>query len=232
MTRLIDYYVQIIAYVVYLVNTREFFQTSFEQVQADINRLIKESEARLKDSKTIKEDYDLACFALFAWVDETLMSSAWEGKGQWQKEQLQRKYFQTADAGELFFEKLNNLGPDQKDVREVFYICLALGFSGQYCNAGDEFLLEQLRISNLKLLTGSSAGVPLLKEKILFPEAYQQEVSETASAQKPALPTAASRFSLFFLIAAVAPAGLYLVLFIIYRFVLHNIGNTLISAVP
>ncbi len=232
MTRLIDYYVEIITYVVCLVNAKESSQTSFEQVQADINRLISASEARLKDSQTIKEDYDLARFALFAWVDEILMGSAWEGKGQWQKEQLQRKYFQTADAGELFFEKLNNLGPDQKDVREVFYICLALGFSGQYCNPGDEFLLEQLRISNLKLLTGSSAGVALLKEKILFPEAYQQEVSETAFEQKSALPTGVFRFSLLSLIAIVAPAGLYLVLFIIYRFVLHNIGNTLISAVP
>ena len=93
----------------------------------------------------------------------------------------------TSDAGELFFERLNAIGPHQRDVREVYYLCLSLGFTGQYCNPGDDFMLEQLRLSNLKLLTGSSMGVPSLDKESLFPDAYP-----TGENQDVALPPAAS----------------------------------------
>ena len=46
-----------------------------------------------------------------------------------------------------------------------------MGFMGRYCNQGDEFLLEQLKSSNLKLLVGSSVGIPSLERAELFPEA-------------------------------------------------------------
>ena len=62
----------------------------------------------------------------------------------------------------IFFKKLNSIGPHQRDVREVYYICLAMGFAGQYCNEGDDYLLEQLKTSNLKVLSGGSMGVPTL----------------------------------------------------------------------
>ena len=168
----------------------------------------------------------MARFAVFAWIDEIIMNSSWDGRGHWQREQLQRLYYQTADAGEIFFERLNTIGPHQRDVREVYYLCLALGFLGQYCNDGDEYLLEQLKTSNLKLLMGSSIGMPSLDKRELFPDAYP-----AASVEASAFKTR-RRFSAFTLMCLGAPVALYSILFLIYHFVLNNIGQTFISTVP
>jgi type VI secretion system protein ImpK len=224
--RLVDCFMNLFAYVTYLGKSRTENQSSYDQVRADIRRLITQSESCLEDETVSREDYDMARFAVFAWIDETIMKSSWDGKNHWQREQLQRLYYQTADAGEIFFERLNTLGPHQRDVREVYYLCLALGFLGQYCNEGDEYLLEQLKTSNLKLLMGSSISIPSLDKRELFPEAYQAESVEASPLKSR------RRFSPFTLICLCSPLVVYGILFLIYRFVLSNIGQTFISTVP
>jgi type VI secretion system protein ImpK len=224
--RLSDCFIEIIAYTAFVVRQDGSVSLPYEQVRSNLQRLITQSEGCLEKGGFNHEDYNLARFAVFAWVDEVVLSSQWEGRQQWLREQLQRIYYQTADAGELFFERLNTIGPHQRDVREVYYLCLALGFTGQYCNAGDDFLLEQLRTSNLKLLTGSSAGLPSLDKEELFPDAYP-----TATADAPDLPRP-KRFSTFTIVGAVAPLALYGVLFTIYWFILRNIGQNLLGTVP
>ena len=223
--RLSDCFTDIISYTILLQKKQGLENIPFDQASAGMERLNRESEVFFEKSDDTREDYDLARFAVFAWVDETIMSGSWEGKIQWQGEQLQRKYFQTSDAGELFFSKLNTIGPHQNHVREVYYICLALGFTGQYCNPGDDMLLDQLKTSNLKLLTGSSVDLPSMDRIKLFPDSYvtDHEPSETAG-QK--------RFSILTLAAFLVPVGLYGVLFLIYKFVLNNVGETLISRIP
>ena len=224
--RMSDCFMEIISYAALVARSSAPGQLPFEQVRTTMQRLIAQSEHRLERHQISQEDYQAARFAVFAWVDETFMVSQWEGRGQWQHEQLQRQYYQTADAGELFFERLNNLGPHQRDVREVYYLCLALGFTGQYCKPGDDFMLDQLRISNLKLLTGSSTGVPSIENQELFPEAYPVE-----GVDAPQLPRR-RRLSAFTLACAVGPVVLYGVLYVIYLFILGNIGEKLIGTVP
>ncbi|BBO81521.1 type VI secretion system protein ImpK [Desulfosarcina ovata subsp. sediminis] len=224
--RLSDCFVELIAYTA-LVIRPDGGKVPFDQVDADIRRLITESEGCCQNSGFPSADYDLARFAVFAWIDETVLSSQWEGKGRWLGEQLQRRYYNTSDAGKLFFERLNTIGPHQQDVREVYYLCLAMGFIGQYCNEGDDYLLEQLKISNLKVLTGSSMGLPDLKQTTLFPDAYAP-----ANAQLPAKGPRKRRFSAFTLLCAGTPVLFFGLLFLIYRFILGNIGQSLINAGP
>jgi len=217
--RLTDCFIEVIAYVAYFINTVTLKQTPFDQVKADIHRLLSESERHLQDGARSQEDFDSARFAICAWVDETILSSSWDSKGQWQGEQLQRLYYQTTDAGEKFFDRLNTLGPHQGDVREVYYLCLAMGFMGRYCHEGDAYLLDQLKTSNLKLLMGSSMGLPSLDRTDLFPEAYPPESDEAS------LPQKRFAFSSLTLICISGPVILYWVLFLIYRFVLNSIGK-------
>jgi len=224
--RLTDCFVELVAYVAYFLKTVAKKQPPFEQVKADIQRLVSESEDCFKSGAFSQEDYDLARFAICAWVDEAVLSSTWNEKGRWQGEQLQRLYYQTADAGEIFFDRLNALGPHQRDVREVYYLCLAMGFMGRYCHEGDEYLLEQLKTSNLKLLTGSSVGLPSLERTELFPEAYPAGSREVAPGKRKI------QFSTFHLLCLFAPVVLFGVLFVIYRFVLSNIGENFLSTVP
>jgi type VI secretion system protein ImpK len=224
--RLTDCFIELIAYITYFLKTTADRQPPYQQVKADIERLISESDTCLKNGGFPSEDCDLARFAVFAWIDEAILSSSWNQRLRWQGERLQRLYFQTADAGELFFERLNTIGPHQRDVREVYYLCLAMGFMGRYCSEGDEYLLEQLKMSNLKLLLGSSVGPPRLEKSELFLEAYAGESSPVAPRK------ARMRLPAFALFCLGFPVVLYLGLFLIYRFILGNMGEHLLGSLP
>jgi type VI secretion system protein ImpK len=216
---LTDCFMNIFAYVAYFTKTVGVKQPAFEQIKADILRLMSDVQNRMAQGSFAPDDFDLARFAVVAWVDESIMNSGWNHRDKWQKELLQRQYYQTTDAGEIFFDRLNTIGPHQRDVREVYYLCLALGFKGRYCHAGDEFLLDQLKTSNLKLLTGSSMGIPSLSNTELVPEAYP--VTEAAVTSRPR----ADWFSKFTLACLGFPVLLFVGLFLIYTFILRNLGN-------
>jgi type VI secretion system protein ImpK len=115
------------------------------------------------------------------------------------------------------------LGPHQRDVREIYYLCLALRFTGRFIHAGDEHLLEQLKISNLKLITGSAMDLPSLETEELFPEALPVAEGLPGSAGSK------SAFNLYTLGGIAFPVLLFVVLFIIYRFVLDNVGDNFIG---
>ena len=221
--RLIDCFINIIAYVAYLVKSGTAKQPSYDQVNADIQRLITQSQRYLENGTVSREDYDLARFAVIAWVDETILNSSWNEKDKWQREQLQRVYYQTTDAGEIFFDRLNSIGPHQRDVREVYYLCLAMGFKGRYVHEGDDYLLDQLKTSNLKVLTGSSVDIPSLEQGDLFPDAYP--LASITGSQTKTL----RRFSLFNLLCLSFPVVLFLGLYLIYTFILGNVGDNLLK---
>ena len=223
--RLTDYFIKLIVYVAYFLKTVATKHPPFDQVKADIQRLISESEEWLKKGAFSREDYDVARFAIFAWVDEAILSSSWKEKDRWQGEQLQRIYYHTADAGEIFYERLNAIGPHQREVRETYYLCLAMGFVGRYCHEGDDYHLEQLKTSNLKLLMGSSVGLPSIEKGELFPEAYPVESGEIAPQ------SAQIRFSAFALFCVGFPVVFYWILFLIYRFILDRYGEVIIGTV-
>jgi type VI secretion system protein ImpK len=224
--RLSDCFADLIAYISYFLRSVARRQPPYDRVKADIQRLLSQSDAALKRGLVNEEDYRQAHFAICAWVDEAILNSPWTEKNKWMREQLQRLHYQTTDAGEEFFERLNRLGPQQMGVREVYYLCLAMGFTGRYCNPGDEFLLEQLKTSNLKLLSGSSVGLPSLERGELFPEGYPADSPRAAPQHK------GSTFSLFSLACLAGPVVLFLVLFVIYRFALSGIADNILSRIP
>lgn len=223
---LTDCFIELITYIVYFQKTVTGKQPPYEQVKADVVRLLTQSETCLKAGHFSQEDYDQARFMICAWVDEVILSSPWNHKDQWQREQLQRIYYNTTDAGEEVFERLNGLGLHQRDVREVYYICLALGFMGRYCKKGDEYLLEQLRASNLKILTGSSVGVPALERTELFPEGRPSEFVEKGPKRRR------FRFTAPVIIGLAGPVVLFALLLIIYHFILDGIGENFFRTMP
>jgi type VI secretion system protein ImpK len=83
-------------------------------------------------------------YALAAFLDELVLSSAWPGRTSWMGDPLQLKYFGEHLAGEGFFKRLNDLRQNAVkniDVLEVYYLCLQLGFEGIYRMRGLEQLL-------------------------------------------------------------------------------------------
>ena len=96
-----------------------------------------------------------------------------------------------------------------------------MGFKGRYIHEGDDFLLDQLKTSNLKVLTGTSLGIPSLEKGDFFPEAYPRETEATGTQKS------GRRFSTFTLIGFGIPLVLFAGLFVIYTFILSHIGESL-----
>lgn len=220
-----DCFMKIFAYVSYLIATPEAGKPGYEQVKVDVLRLIAESETLFAHGGFLRDDYDSARFAVCAWVDEALLNSPWAERNRWLEDQLQRRYYHTTDAGEEFFCRLNALGLHQREVREVFYLCLAIGFTGRYCHPGDEYQLEQVKTSNLKLLLGSSVGLPSLERTDLFPEAHPSGSPEGTKQRIGR----GNRITLCICLAT--PVLLFCLLFLIYRFTLGGVGDNFLRTV-
>ncbi len=77
----------------------------------------------------------VAKFALAAFVDETVLSSNFNLKEEWEKNPLQLEYFGESLAGNKFFEKLAAMIKQVEvtaDAVEIYYVCMLLGFKGRY----------------------------------------------------------------------------------------------------
>jgi type VI secretion system protein ImpK len=223
---LTDCFIDLMAYVVYFQRTVASKQQPYEQVKSDIVRLLSQSEGCLKKGSLSREDYDQARFMICAWADEAILNSSWNHKNKWQTEQLQRVYYNVTDAGKTVFDRLNTVQLHQRDVREVYYLCLALGFMGRYCQQGDDILLEQLRTSNLKLLLGGSVGLPSLERLDLFPEAQPVESADVGPQKQQ------WRFSWMTIAGVASPVLLFMLLFLIYRFSLYGMGDSILRTIP
>ncbi|GAM09417.1 hypothetical protein OR1_01695 [Geobacter sp. OR-1] len=223
--RLTDCFIQLIVYICCFRKNAERSQPSYDQVRTDVMRLLADSSAIMKQGGFSPDDYDLARFMVCAWVDEVILSSNWSQKNLWQREQLQRVHYNTVAAGEEAFDKLNSLGFHQTLVREVYYLCLALGFKGRFIHPGDEYLLEQLKVSNLKLLMGSAAGSLSLERVELFPDGYPSGAVELPAAKRK------FSFSVPVVISLAAPVALLAILYVIYRFALSGIADNFLRTV-
>ena len=223
--RLLDCFIDIFAYITRLEKTVQAEQPPFDQVKGALDRLLAKSEALASEGNLEREAFDQARFAVCAWVDERLAGSAWQHKQLWLRDQLQRTLFNTTEAGEEFFARLAGLGLQQREVREVYYICLVLGFCGRFCQPGDEYQLEQLKGSNLKLLLGT-VEVPALDRQQLFPEAYPAgQVCGLPLRRWGPGPSLASVACLL------APVLAFATLFVIYHYTLGSVTENFLRTV-
>lgn len=213
--RLIDCFMELIVYVVNAVRSCEETQLDFETFKGEIDRLLEKSWQMRAEGSISEQDYDYARLSVCVWIDEAMLNSAWKHKRHWQKASLQRRYYNMSDGGMEFFDRLDKIGHEDRDVREVAYYCLTLGLSGRYVEKGDNVVLDHLKASNLKRLFGSSAGEPTLENRRLFPEAYQRQAAspkpEGRSFRWRALPLAIGLFSI----------GLFFGLMVVYYYLLN-----------
>ena len=223
---LTDCFMELVAYVTHVLRTAAVRQPPYQEVRGEIDRLLAAGESWVKREGFPRDDFDLARFAICAWIDEAILSSAWNEKSLWLREQLQRLHYNTTEAGEEFFTRLNALGLHQREVREVYYLCLALGFTGKFCKPGDEYQLEQVKTAQLKLLVGSSVGLPSLERSELFPEAYPGETPALATARR------GRGFSPLAAACVAGPVVLFVILFFVYRFTLSGVGENFLRTVP
>lgn len=110
-------------------------------LQIHFNRFTRNCEAlRIK-----KQKWDPVLYALVALIDEKVLSLPDKWSTPWRSHLLQLDYFGEMIAGEVFFDKLQELKKspcDNYDVLEIYYLCLCLGFKGMYQDKPEE--LEEI----------------------------------------------------------------------------------------
>jgi type VI secretion system protein ImpK len=205
---------ELIVYVVNVVRSCEDTQIEFETFRDEVDRLLEKSRKLKSEGNVTERDYDYARMSVCVWVDEAVLNSSWKHKRQWQKESLQRRYYNMTDGGMEFFDRLDKIGHEDRDVREVAYYCLILGLSGRYVEKGDNVVLDHLKASNLKRLFGSSAGEPTLENRRLFPEAYQRQAATRKPEKRP------FNWRLLPLVVGLFSIGLFFGLMGIYHYLL------------
>jgi type VI secretion system protein ImpK len=111
------------------------------------------------------ESISAATYAVVALLDETVLSIPGKCRDYWIANPLQLEYFGDNLAGEGFYRKLEKLLVDPSAMREilnVYYLCLALGFEGKYriSNAVErEKIVENL---GRQLRRGDGGSAPTL----------------------------------------------------------------------
>ena len=214
--KLLDCFIDTIAYVAYFADSRVAVTLPYDQVRGDVEKLLGESRTRAEAEEIDSESYDNARFAVVAWIDERMMASGWKSRSVWQRSLLQKGLYKTTDAGILFFDRLKELGPEESAVREVYYLCVALGFTGRYCLEGDDVRLDQLKSSNSKMLTGSSMGVLSVEGSTLFPGAYESGSADGDEKGRD------RRESLIYGLLAGVPLLILVAMWFFYRFILTS----------
>lgn len=175
--RLADCFSEIFSYVLYLVKSPPRGLDA-ATARATIAGLFDQASRQGGREGFPPEAVRSAAFGVCAFVDETILCSTWEGREAWARSQLQQTMFGTANAGVEFFDRLEALPPDD-GIREVYALCLVLGFRGAYFFAHQEAALFGVRKKILRQLLGSEASEYTLADIPLFPEAIPAPAQKT-----------------------------------------------------
>lgn len=116
--------------------------TTPSEERAAINNTLRDAEAQIGQ----KQDWELAKYALVAWIDDVLIEAPWEGRKWWNENALEVELCNTRDRAATFFTKAKDAANmTRRDALEVFYVCVVLGFRGLYRDqASAAFLADQL----------------------------------------------------------------------------------------
>jgi type VI secretion system protein ImpK len=120
------------------------------RTKATLQEIERVAAASGYDNRDVRD----ANFAVVAFLDETIQHSNDPVRAEWEHRSLQQELFGNADAGEVFFEKLDQFrsrrdSEQLADILEVYLLCLLLGFEGRYAGGkrGElEGLMESLRM--------------------------------------------------------------------------------------
>jgi len=139
--KIIDCFTPLIVYTLEFRENSEDDLYTIEKLTDDYTVLIAKAREEFSSDSVVFTD---ALFPVVAWIDEVILSSRNDNKRLWQKQLLQKKFFNISDAGDAFFERLEKLPDGSNDVRLLYLYCLMLGFKGKYYRAEDQQMLDDI----------------------------------------------------------------------------------------
>ena len=163
--RIVDCYSEVLAFV---YRSARAMPEDYDSFRQQVERMLTQGSSaagqRFDDAEC-----EQAMFAVCAWIDEVVMCSNWTQAHVWKSEQLQKIKYETTNGGVEFFTRLNHLPNTFKNARETFYVCLLLGFKGQYVSATQTGALNELKHHLLQTLIRDAKQLDILGDDALFP---------------------------------------------------------------
>lgn len=93
-------------------------------------------------------------FAMAAFSDEVVLTSRWQKKYEWMAKPLAIEFFGDSAIGENFFNRLDEIrtqAEPNKDVLQLYYSALILGFQGKYRLSGYDQLQAYIAAFRLEI---------------------------------------------------------------------------------
>jgi type VI secretion system protein ImpK len=204
----------LIAFVIFFESTCEQQPPIPNEFREKVINLLNMQEERAKTIGVAVETFREARFAVLSWVDETVLNSKWPQRSQWQH--LMLAYYGTLNAGAEFFRRLNSLPSQANDIREIYFLCVSLGFQGEYAFGDGIRELQALKQRLYKQLCVTNGDIRQNYPR-LFPEAYQKA---------NVAPQVAPRSNRIWYITA---SCLIILLFAVYWFLLDREADRIIA---
>ena len=211
-----EIFTDLIAYVIFFKTSCDKQPSEPQELREKIIALATAQEERVKTAGISTESFREARFAVFSWIDEMILTSPWPHRSRWQH--LMLAYYNTFNAGEEFFHRLETLQAEASDVREIYYLCLSLGFLGKYAFGDGPSEVSKLKQSLYRQLSASKGDIRRNYPR-LFPEAYQKAATIAPTPQGS---------KLFWYVAALSVP---VFLFVTYFFILRYKADQLIAMI-
>lgn len=225
--RLVDCFIPLMAFV-------RHFQAhpsgDANALREQLDGLINDARRKAQEALIPETDIQDGLFAVLAWADEILLAVQWAGAEEWKRLLLQRRYFSVSNAGVAFFSRLEALGPQQLAVREVYFFCLSMGFSGKYGHDRNPRTLADIREACLKLLVQEGDGLYGESGKMMFPEAYAH-VGRVRAGNEPAKRRLGWRLSSLTVNALLVPVIVLAVLYAIYHAIIWQTARAIMAQI-
>lgn len=199
--KIVDCFTELIVYTLEFKKDAQNEIFTIEKLVSDYTSLIEKLE---DDFDIANVTYQEALFPVVAWIDEVILSSNKSDKKLWRKELLQKRFFNTSNAGYEFFERLEKLDSQAFELRLLYIYSLFLGFKGRYYSSEDAEKLKKIFETNKNMLSRD------------FLEHFPKKVFRNAYAQnelpsKKSFGASYKNFWIFVFVSLVIGATFYLV---------------------
>lgn len=119
--------------------------------------------------------YREAQYVMTALADEVFLNIQWPGRRYWEENLLESRLFGTHDAGDLFFQNLENFlntrDSLRNDLAEIYLLALGLGFLGKFRGYDDQGKIAAYK-HQLYIFINHRESQLFDKGEAFFPEAY------------------------------------------------------------
>ncbi len=218
--RLVDFYIDPILKISQFKSESLELKGDWQEIKDEFCQLLTNCQSQAMQAGFSLDISNEALFPIVAYIDEIILTSNWSEKSAWQQNSLQRQFFNTTNSGYEFYDRLNKLNRqgDDRSAREIYLLCLSLGYKGRFYSPQDRPKIEETRAFNIGLLLPNDVN-KVFEKSTLFTDAYHEQDQINANRK--------SRINLIPLFA-ITPVVVVAATLIIYSIQIGNeLGNIL-----